>query len=537
MLGAGASTSAFDDIERARTLLVWGANVTEDHPVIGARIRQHALGGANLVVVDPRRIEIARVQGALHLRPRPGSDIALLNSMACVIVQERLFDEAFLRDRVDGWEAFHAFIGKFRPEDTEPVTGVPPALVREAARRYARETPSISFHGLGLTEHVQGTENVMALIDLALLTGNVGKPGTGVNPLRGQNNVQGAAHMGCEPSALTGSVRVAEGAALFERVWGAPVPRGRGMRLLAMMDAAREGRLKAMWAMGYDVALTNPDAKQTRRSLESLELLVVQDIFMCETARHFAHVVLPSACAFEKDGTFMNAERRVQRVRKVVEAPGEARPDWSALCDVARAMGRGAGFSFESAEQIWEEVRQVWPAGRGITYVRLEQSGIQWPCPDERHPGTARLHAGAFASGSKAVLRRIEHAPTSEQTSPELPFMLSTGRSLYQFNAGTMTMRTRNRVLRSTDRLDMSPADAARLGLAEGVRVRVRSRHGKIVLPLHLDDTVTAGQLFATFSDPSTLVNALTGQRCDPHSGTPEYKITAVCIEKESMPA
>jgi formate dehydrogenase major subunit len=270
---------------------------------------------------------------------------------------------------------------------------------------------------------------------------------------------------------------------------------------------------------------------ETRHSLEALELLVVQDIFPCVTARELAHVVLPSACAFEKDGTFMNAERRVQRVRKILDPPGDARPDWVALCRVARAMERGAGFAFETAEQIWDEVRDVWPGARGMSYARLDERGLQWPCPDERHPGTRLLHAGSFASGVKARLRCIEYAPTPEQTSSEFPFVLGTGRSLYQFNAGTMTRRTRNEVLRPSDRLDISPEDAAKLGIVEGQHVHIQSRYGRAMLPAHLDDAVDAGQLFATFSDPATAVNALTGPYLDAHTETPEYKVTAVRIE------
>jgi formate dehydrogenase major subunit len=532
MLGTGAATSSFDDIERSQTMLVCGANATEGHPVVGARIKQHALRGANLIVVDPRAIDLARVPGALHLAVRPGANVPLLNAIACVVVEEDLVDHAFLATRVDGWEGFRGFVGRFRPEDIAETLGVDPSLVRKAARLFAAAKPSISFHGLGLTEHVQGTEGVMALVNLALLTGNVGKPGTGVNPLRGQNNVQGAAHMGCDPAGLTGLAHVADAAPLFERLWGAPVPRGRGLRLLAMMDAAREGRFKALWTMGYDVLLTNPNTADTRRSLEQLELLVVQDIFMTETARELAHVVLPSACAFEKDGTFMNAERRVQRVRKAVEPPGEARLDWEPLCEVARAMGHAAGFSFQSAEQIWEEIRQVWPAGHGITYTRLESQGLQWPCPDEHHPGTSLLHGEAFASGPRAALRTIAFTPTSERVSSEYPFLLNTGRSLYQFNAGTMTMRTRNRVLRPTDRLDMSPADASRLGLREGERVRIRSHFGEARLPLHLDDRMRRGEVFATFSDPASRLNFVIGSQRDSHSGTPEYKVTAVQVDR-----
>jgi formate dehydrogenase major subunit len=530
MLGTGAATSSFDDIERARTILLCGANATEGHPVVGARIKQQALAGANLIVVDPRRIELARLPGALHLRVRPGGNVALFNAMAFVILEEGLTDEAFVSHRVEGMEAFRTFLKAFPPEDVEAVTGVAPDLVREAARRYARSTPSISFHGLGLTEHVQGTEGVMALVNLALLTGNVGKPGTGVNPLRGQNNVQGSAHMGCEPSGLPGLAHVTDAAPRFEGVWGAPVPRARGKRLTAMMEAATAGRFKALWIMGYDVLLSNPNVAATRESLKQLELLVVQDIFLNETAREFAHVVLPSACSYEKDGTFMNAERRVQRVRKAVAAPGEARTDWEPLCEVARAMGHVRGFEFASAEAIWEEIRRVWPDGRGITYPRLESSGLQWPCPDEDHPGTTLLHTERFARDSRATLRCIEPTPSPEMPSSEYPFVLNTGRSLYQFNAGTMTMRTRNRALRPGDRVDMSPADASRLSMREGHRVRIQSRHGEVSLPLHIDENVAPGELFATFSNPATWLNAVTGPSRDSHTDTPAFKLTAVRV-------
>ncbi|MBX3023735.1 formate dehydrogenase subunit alpha [bacterium] len=532
VFGTGAATSAFDDIELARTILVCGANASEGHPVIGARIRQRALAGANLIVIDPRRIELARVPGALHLPLHPGANVPVLNALACAIVEAGLVDAAFLRARVDGWEDFRAHVLRFRPEDVGPAAGVAPALLREAARRYAADTPAIAFHGLGMTEHVQGTDAVIALANLALLTGNVGRPGSGVNPLRGQNNVQGSAHMGCEPALLTGSARLAEAAPRFAAAWGAPLPTRPGLRLPGMMDAAARGELKALWAMGYDVLPTNPDVAASHRSLAALELLVVQDIFLNETARAYAHVVLPSACSFEKDGTFMNAERRIQRVRQVLPPPGEARPDWAPLCDVARALGRGDGFGFASAAAIWEEVRAVWPAGRGITYERLEGGGLQWPCPDTAHPGTARLHGESFTAGPRAALRCIEHRPSPEETSADYPLLLVTGRSLYHFNAGTMTMRTPNRVLRPGDRLDISPPDAARYGLAEGDRVRIASRYGSTTLPLHIDDAPREGELFATFNEPATWVNLLTGPHRDRRTDTPEYKRTAVRISK-----
>jgi formate dehydrogenase major subunit len=532
VLGTGAATGTFADIELARTILVCGANATEAHPVVGARIRQQALRGANLIVIDPRRIELARVPGALHLAAAPGTDVPLLNAMACAIVEQGLADEAFVRAQVDAGDAFRAHVARFSPEQVGPAVGVAPQLIREAARRYAGERPSVAFNGIGMTEQVQGTDGVTALINLALLTGNLGKPGTGVNPLRGQNNVQGAAHMGCEPSSLTGAARLADAAPGFARLWGAPIPRRAGLRLPGMLEAAGRGALKALWAIGYDVLLTSPNAAQTRRDLAALELLIVQDIFLNETARELAHVVLPSACAFEKDGTFMNAERRVQRVRRAVAPPGEARADWEPLCDVARAMGHGRGFAFSSAEQIWDEIRQVWPAGRGISYARLESAGLQWPCPDEAHPGTPRLYSGGFPAGARPALRCLAPAPAPEAPSPDYPFVLVTGRSLYQFNAGTMTMRTPNRALRPTDLLEMAPEDAARCGFRDGDRARVESRFGAVVLPLHVTDASAPGRLFATFADPATFLNRVTGPWRDARTDTPAYKVTAVRLER-----
>ncbi|MDX2169452.1 MAG: formate dehydrogenase subunit alpha [Deltaproteobacteria bacterium] len=532
VLGTGAATSAFDDIELARTILVCGANPTDAHPVIGARIRQQARRGANLIVVDPRRIELAREPGALHLAAKPGMDVPVLNALACAIVEQGLADMAFLAAHVDGWPAFRAHVAAFRPEDVGPAAGVAPALLREAARRYASETPSIAFNGIGMTEHVHGTDGVTALINLALLTGNLGRPGSGVNPLRGQTNVQGAVHMGCEPGALTGSAPLRDAAARVAGAWGAPVPDRPGLRLPAMLEAATRGALKGLWAIGYDVLLSNPNGARTRASLAAVELLVVQDIFLNETARELAHVVLPSACAFEKDGTFMNAERRVQRVRKAVEPPGAARPDWQPLCEVARAMGHADAFAFTSAEQIWEEVRRVWPAGRGMTYARLERGGLQWPCPDETHPGTARLHDGAFAAGQRATLRCLAHRPSPEVASPDYPFILVTGRSLYQFNVGTMTMRTANRMLHPTDRLEISPADAAAQRVADGERVRVESRYGSAVLPVQVSDAAAPGELFASFADPAVFLNLVTGPWRDARVDTPEYKLTAVRLAR-----
>ena len=530
MLGTGAATNSFDDIERARTLFVCGANPTENHPIVGARIKQAALRGASLIVVDPRRIDLAEC-ALIHLQIRPGTNIPLLNAMACTIVEERLFDPAVVPNHVEDWDRFQAFIAGFTPERVAAMCGVEAELIRRAAREYAGNKPSMSIHGLGVTEHVQGTEGVMCLVNLALLTGNLGIPGAGVNPLRGQNNVQGAAHMGCDPGILTGSVPIHEHAARFENVWQTSLPSRPGLNLMKMMDAATDGRFKALWAMGYDLALTNPVAESTIQALQSLELVIVQDMFLTETARLAGTVFFPVASSFEKDGTFMNSERRIQRVRKAIDPPGECRTDWRVICDVAQALGRKDGFSFESAEEIWEEIRTVWPVGAGITYRRLDKCGLQWPCPTTDHPGTEVLHAGIFSKDQRTGLRCIRSSPTSEIVSAEFPFLLTTGRSLYQFNAGTMTSRSLTQQLRLNDLLLICPDDARNLGISESQQVRIVSNYGQATIEVHISDRVHRGELFATFHSPETFLNYIISNHRDRFVQTPEFKVTAVRIE------
>jgi len=528
--GAGLATSSFDDIEIARAILVCGANPTENHPIVGARIKQAARRGARLIVIDPRRIELAH-HADCHLALRPGTNVALLNAMAHTIVEEGLIDRAFLDERVSNIDAFARFIHRWTPERAAGVCGVEAEAIRRAARLYAEASPALSVHGLGLTEHVQGTDGVTALINLALLTGNVATPGAGINPLRGQNNVQGAAHMGCDPAVLSGSTPLEQGRAIAERVWGVPVPAGHGLNLFQMMEAAIERRLKALWVIGYDVLLTNPNMAETARALRSLDLVIVQDLFLTETARAVGSVFLPACSSFEKDGTFMNAERRVQRVRAALRPVGASKPDWQILCEVARTMG-AHGFDFDGAEAIWNEVRALCDGARGMSYARLADGGLQWPCPTEHHAGTKLLHRDAFAVGTRARLQTVDYRETPEQVTRDFPFLLTTGRSLYQFNAGTMTSRTRNAELRPTDLVDMSPDDAGRLAVRDGDLVRLTSRYGSAVLPARLDVAMQPGQLFATFHRPDVALNAVTGPHRDATTDTPEFKVTAVGLER-----
>ena len=463
------------------------------------------LGGANLIVIDPRSIELTDCAD-LHLRVRPGTNVALLNAIARVIIDENLVDRRFLAERVDGLDEFRAFVAEFTPEAAASICGVDPEDIRRAAHLYAGETPAICFHGLGMTEHVHGTDMVMSLVNLALLTGNVGKPGAGVNPLRGQNNVQGAAHMGCVPDRLTGYVPIDDGRSAFERVWEAAVPAERGLDAMQMVQAASEGTLKGLWVIGWDILLTNPDTHSTERALANLDLVVVQDLFLNETAREIGTVFLPACSTFERDGTFMNSERRIQRVRTVIEPLGDSKPDWEVLCLAAAALGHPVQFPYSSVQQVWEEIRQVWPAGAGISYERLDhERGLQWPCLDEDHPGTQVLHTDSFPRiGKRTTLARVPYLPSGDATTEQFPFVLVTGRGLYQFNAGTMTARTPNATLRPTDTLEISIADAERLGITDGEEVSVRSRYGAVDLVAQITDRVRPGELFATFSDPAT---------------------------------
>lgn len=532
MIGTGAMTNSFDDIEKARTIIICGANPSENHPVPGARIKQAVLRhGTNLIVIDPRKTELARI-ATVHLQLRAGTNILMFNALAHTIIEEGLADEAFISERVDEFEQFRAFVAEYSPESVADRCQVDAELIRKAARIYAAEKPSMALHGLGMTEHLQGTEGVMTIVNLALLTGNIGKPGTGVNPLRGQNNVQGSAHMGCDPGILTGSVAVEVGRELFESVWQRPVPLDPGLNQLQMMDAARDGKLKALWTIGYDVLMSNANTHETAKAFANMDLVIIQDFFMNETAKRFGTVFLPATTSFEKDGTFMNGERRIQRIRRSVSSRGSSRSDLDIVCDMGRAMGFAEDFAFESAEDVWNEIREVWPPGYGITYDRIEDAGLQWPCPDVDHPGTTVLHSESFSNGKTAALRRIRYRPTKEVVSDEFPFLLTTGRVLEQFSAGTMTMRTPNREIRPTDTLMISRSDSERLSIRNGEMVRLRSAYGHATLPIEISPKVRDGELFASFHDATVALNYATGPTRDRFTQAPEFKVTAVCVEK-----
>jgi len=531
-LGTGAATNSLDDIALARTILVAGVNPTEGHPVTGARIKQAALHGAKLIIVDPREIELNQF-ATLHLQLHAGTNVVLFNAIGAAIVEEGLVDEEFIRTRLTEFNEYREFVKQFAPEKVEKICGVPAAKIREAAHIYATNKPSLSVHGLGMTEHIQGTEGIMALVNLALITGNIGKPGTGINPLRGQNNVQGAPHMGSEPKLLPGYVLLKEHHERFEKAWDVTLPTNPGINMLEMMDAAVAGKFKVLWAIGYDIVMTNPNMHYTRKAMKNLDLVIVQDIFINETAKEFGDVFLPAASSFEKDGTFMNGERRIQRVRQAVPPQGEACSDWEIVCDIAKLMGKGEHFAYKSAEEIWDEVRSLWPEAAGISYARMDQlGGLQWPCLDENDPGTGTLHTDHFTHGKTTALRRIEYVAPPKLTTKEFPFLLTTGRNLYQYNAATQTARTPNDSIHSTDYLQLSSADASTLGLAAGEIVRLRSEQGSADLPVKISDTVKDGEVYTTFHSTRVFLNQITTSHRDRYTKTPEYKITAVRIEK-----
>ncbi len=530
ILGTGAATNSYNDIEQAALIMLCGSNATENHPVIGARIKRAARKGAKLIVIDPRRIELAEYAD-IHLALRPGTNVLLFNAMAHTIVEEGLADKKFVAERVKDYDVFCAFAAKFAPEKVAEQCGVSAQMIRTAARLYAKCEPGMCIHGLGMTEHSQGVEGVMCMVNLALLTGNMGKPGSGINPLRGQNNVQGSAHMGCDPESLTGGASLEAALPSFETAWHSKLSHAPGKNMLQMLDAADRGVLKGMWVIGYDILLTNANAESTRRALRGLDLVVVQDMFMNETAREFGTVFLPVVSSFEKDGTFMNAERRVQRLRKAVEPLGEAKADWEVICDLGKAMGHEKDFAFGSPGNVWAEIQTVWPGARGMAWERLDEVGIQWPCPADGHPGTTILHSTSFPIGQQAALARVDYTPSPETTDAEFPFLLTTGRTLFQFNAGTMTRRSTTQLLRPADTLDMNPTDAAELHFNEGDWARIESRYGDAVLRIHLTPAVKPGQLFTTFHTVEGFVNEITSPQRDNIASTPEYKLTAVRVE------
>jgi formate dehydrogenase alpha subunit len=536
MLGLSGGTNSFDDIERCRTLLVTGANPTEAHPVVGARMKEAVLRGANLIVIDPRRIELSRYAN-LFLQLEPGSNVALFSGLCHVILRDGLADAAFLAERTEGAEAFAAHMQKYTPQVVSRISGVPASEIERAAHLYASAGPSGIFYGLGVTEHRQGAVGVQALINLAALTGNLGRRGAGVNPLRGQNNVQGGSDMGALPNSLTMYRGVNDPAvrAAFEARWGVPLPSKKGLMIPEMFDAALRGALAAIYCFGEDIAQTDPNSRHVEAALSRLELLVVHDIFQNATAR-FAHVILPGSSFLEKTGTFTNAERRIQLVNQAVPPPGEARHDLWILQRLTELLGYPGGSP--SPAEVMDEIAALTPELAGVSHARLGTRGLQWPVPAPDHPGTEVLYEGGrFRTPSgRARLQLVEWVPPGEAPSEEFPLVLITGRALAHYNSGTMTRRTENVRLHPEDLLEVHAQDAERLGLRDGDFVEVTSARGSVQARAWITDRVAPGHVFLAFHFPEMRINVLTSAVADGDTSCPEYKVTAVRVSRAAAP-
>ena len=546
-LGSGATSNSYVDYEEAGCLVIIGSDANSNHPVAAARMRLAVVErGAKLIVINPRRIEMCDF-AELWLRPRPGTDVALLNAMAKVILDEGLADEDFVRDRTEGFDEWREVVDKYGLDYAEQITGVPADDIAEAARIYASPpfSGSCLIWGMGITQHTNGTANAHGLLNLALVAGQLGKPGSGVSPLRGQNNVQGCGDAGCLPDNYPGYQKVAsDNLAKFETAWGNhPLPTEPGLVVTDMVTAMPDGRIKAMYVTGENPLLSEPDLHHAEEAFKKLEFLVVQDIFMHETAE-IADVVLPATSFAEKDGTFTNSERRVQRVRKAVEPVGDSRPDWEIICDLAGRLSERLDldfeneFAFEHPSEIWDEMAGLTPIVAGISYERLDkEGGIQWPCPEPDHPGTRYLYESDFPRGPVAKFVPFDQGPQAEEMpSKRFPLILNTGRILYHWHGGTITRRAAGLLARSPElQISMSADDGERYGIADGEWIGLRSRRGELEGRALYTDKMRAGEVFAPFVKlQEHAANFLTNSAHDPNSKIPEYKVCAVRIVKLS---
>ncbi|RUM87882.1 MAG: hypothetical protein DSZ24_05195 [Thermodesulfatator sp.] len=513
--------------------MLWGANPTEAHPVVGGKIKQALSRGLKLVVVDPRRTELASLAD-IWLPLRPGTNVPLANGLAYVILKEGLYHQRFVEERTEGFEAFSQYILKEWPlERVERLTGIRREHIEQVARLYARAQRALIFWGLGLVEHRSGSQGVMALANLALLCGHVGRPGTGAMPLRGQNNVQGACDLGALPYVLPGYQRPDDPLVRkkFEEVWGRPLPEKPGLTEPMMYEEALQGRFKALYILGYDVATTHAHISRVWQALRELDLLVVQDIFFPKTGE-FAHVLFPTACLLEREGTTTNGERRVQRIRRLIEPLEGLPPDWWIITEISRRMGYE--MPYQSVEDIFEEMRRVVPSFAGLTYQRLEEGGLCWPVPKEDHPGTELMFTERFARPSgKASFGRPQYWAPEEEPSGDYPFLLITGRRIYHYNCGSMTRRVSGLTeILPEELVEIHPRDARKLGLRERDPVRIISRRGEIRARAHLTTRVNPGQIFIDFHFWEALTNLLTSPGLEVKVHTPEYKVAAVRLEK-----
>ena len=534
VLGSGAMTNSIKDAtEDAKLYFVTGSNTTEQHPVIGIKMRKMIREkGTKLIVADPRKIDLCKL-ATLHLQQRPGTDVALFNGIMREILVNGWEDKDYIATRTEGFEALRDVVMNYTPELTEEITTVPAEKIKEAARLLAENKPTAVFWAMGITQHTTGTMNVMSLANLQMLLGNIGVPGGGVNPLRGQNNVQGACDLGTLSNVYPGYQRVTDPAmkAKFEQAWGVEGLSDKiGLTIVEMINAAYDGDVKAIYVMAEDPMMSDPDLNHVRKALETLPFLVVQDIFMTQTA-HYADVILPGPCFAEKEGTFTSTERRIQRVRKAVNPPGIARPDWEILCEVGTRMGYP--MSYASPADVQEEIAATTPIYSGVHYSRLEAGeALQWPVRGDDHPGTPILHVGTFSRG-KGLLTANEHIEPKECPDCTYPFTMTTGRVLYHWHGGEQTRRSSNLMALYPEPLvEINPDDADRLGINEGDKVKVASRRGDFVARAWLTDRVAPGLIFGTFHFPDGNVNWATGAFLDPQAKIPEYKVSAVNIKK-----
>jgi len=526
--GLSGATGSFTDIDRAEVALLLGVNPTQGHPVVGARIKQAALRGCKLITIDPRRIELADY-GAIHLAPRAGTNAAVVLGLCHVIRRDGLVDEEFIAARTEGYETVAELLESCPPSAVEEITGIPAAELEAAAHLYGEAASGCLLWGLGVTEHKYGSEVVQLLCNLAMMTGKVGKPGSALLPLRGQNNVQGSSDMGALPDTYTSyrPVEDEEVAASFEAEWGVPLSRRKGLTIPQMFDAAIAGELKAMYIFGEDVAQTDPDTAHVAAALESLEFLVCQEIFENETTR-FADVVLPASAFLEKEGTFTNAERRFQVVEAAVPPPGEARTDFEIIGEISRRLGHEMGW--ESPWEALDEIARLTPQYGGVSRERLGRRGLQWPVRADGTDSPTLYDAYFDRPGGRGHFAALPYKAPGDAADEEFQLVLVTGRVLQHYNAGTMTRRTANVDLVDRDWLEIHPDDAARLWIGDGDRVSVRSRVGRIEIEARVSERIEPGHVFTTFHFPETRTNLLVGQSSDVNTSCPEYKVIAVDV-------
>ena len=531
--GSGAMTNSINEFEEADCFLITGSDTTAQHPLIGSRIINSVLNrGARLLIADPRRIELSKY-ASVYMQQKNGTDVAWINGMMHVIIKEGLEDKEYIRNRTEGFEELKELVKDYTPEYVEKITTIPKERLIEAARIYATTKKAMIVYSMGITQHTTGVDNVKSLANLAMLTGHVGFSSTGVNPLRGQNNVQGACDLGALTDVYSGYQKVTDEKARskFEDAWGVKgLPGNIGLTVTEIISAAGKGKVRALYIMGENPMISDPDINHVRECMEKTEFLVVQDLFLTDTAV-YADVVLPAASFAEKDGTFTNTERRCERIRKVIDPPGEARPDWEILCEVARACGY-KGMEYKDTAEVMEEIRKVTPIYGGMRYDRLEPHGLQWPCPTLEHPGTPYLHKDKFSKGKGTFMPRPFIEP-KENPDKEFNFILSTGRIYWHWHTRTLTGRTSTLEREApVPYVEMHPEDAKRLGVKNGERVKVTSRRGHVELSAMVTDRVAEGSCFIPFHYREAAANVLTINAVDPIAKIPEYKVCAVKVEK-----